>query len=128
LNKEGALVSKALRTLGLRLLPGDLVDEAMAVVDATAQDSTAKDPSLARRQMVDAFASIGVQPDDLVGWLGHALDKTTPAEIVELRKMHTSIRDGEARWSDYVDAEKPKGEASASEALKAKLTRKENEA
>jgi hypothetical protein len=102
LNKENALVSKAMRTVLLRLIPGDLVEEAMNQVDATLQDKAAKDPDAERKKLVDAFAAIGVQPSDLVAYLEHDIAKVTPPEIVLLRKLYAAIRDGEVAWAEVV--------------------------
>jgi len=96
LNKEGALVSKALRTCGLRLLPGWLVEEAQDRCIATQQSKAAKDPDAEKRKLADAFAAIGVKPVDLGTYLGHGLDGVTPAELVDLRQVHlAALRDGE---------------------------------
>ena len=103
LNKEGALVSKAIRTLGLRILPGDLVDEAVETVRETLQASAAKDPDAERKRLVDAFVGIGVQPAMLVEYLGHDLGRTTPADLAHLRAIYSAIKDGEATWADIVD-------------------------
>ena len=100
LNKSGALVSKALRTLALRIIPGDILEEAMAQVVETLEKEDAKDPSAARKKLVDVFASFGVKPSDLRDYLGHDLDGVTPAELTELRAVGASLRDGEATWKD----------------------------
>lgn len=104
LNKENALVSKAMRTVLLRLIPGDLVDEAMEQVTKTLRDKEAEDPDAARRRIVDGFSAIGVQPTDLVQYLGHDLGKTTPPELVKLRALYTAIRDGEATWAEAMES------------------------
>jgi hypothetical protein len=111
---EAAQVSKAVRTLGLRLLPGDIVEEAVERVESTLADRDAKDPSAARKQLVDAFARLGVQPADLVGYLGHGLDGVQPSELSHLRQIHAAIAAGEAVWSDYTEPsdDAPKGQAS----------------
>lgn len=98
LDREGALVSKALRTCGLRVIPGWLVEEAMAQVAKTQSDSAAKDPDAERRKLTDAFASLGVQPADLAEYLGHDLAKIAPAELLKLRAIYSAIRDGETTW------------------------------
>ena len=103
LNKEAALVSKALRTCGLRLIPGWLQDEAETKIRGTAADRAAKDPDLERRTLIDAFTEMGVQPEDLVEYLGHDIAKVVPAELVELRSVYTTLRDGEATWQAYID-------------------------
>jgi len=100
LNKQGALVSKALRTCILRIIPGNLQDEAYDVCNAILKDTAAKDPDAARNAMADAFSGHGIQPTDLEEWLGHKLDMATPPEIEQLRRLFVAIRDGEATWPE----------------------------
>lgn len=104
LNKEAALVSKAVRTLGLRILPADLIDEATDTIEATVRNGAAEDPDASRRKLVDAFGALGVHPSDLVTYLRHGLDKCTPDEIAHLRMAYQTLKDGEATWLDYVEA------------------------
>ncbi len=104
LNKQASLESKAIRALGLRLVPGDLQDECEAAVIATKQAAVKADPDAERRKLIDAFASLSVQPRHLVEYLGHDLDLTSPAELLELRNVWVALRDGEATWHDTVAA------------------------
>lgn len=103
LNKQNALVSKQLRTLALRLVPGDILEEAMMTVIATLEREDAADPTTARKKLVDGFDRLGVKPSALRDYLGHDLDGVTPAEMVELRAVGASIRDGETTWKDALD-------------------------
>lgn len=103
LNKRGALISKAIRTIGLRIIPGDLCDEAEEIIKHIRHDEAAKDPDAERRRIVDAFAEIGVTATDLTGYLGHELVKCSPAQIVKLRGIYGAIRDGEATWKSVMD-------------------------
>lgn len=98
LNKRGALISKAIRTIGLRIIPGDLCDEAEGIIKAIRLDEAAKDPDAERRKVVDAFSAIGVTATDLTEYLGHDLGKCSPAQIVTLRGLYGAIKDGEATW------------------------------
>ncbi len=98
LNKRGALISKAIRTIGLRIIPGDLCDEAEDIIKSIRLDEAAKDPDAERRKIVDAFAGIGVTVTDLNGYFGHDLSKCSPAQIVTLRGIYGAIKDGEATW------------------------------
>lgn len=116
LNKRGALISKAIRTIGLRIIPGDLCDEAEAIIKHIRLDEAAKDPDAERRKIVDAFSAIGVTATDLISYLGHGLEKCSPAQIVTLRGIYGAIKDGEATWQTVMqnkaenatpDAEKP---------------------
>ena len=120
LNKEGALVSKALRTLALRVLPGHLVDEAMEVVHQTLREEAAKDPKEVRKKLIEFFRLVGVSESDLTNYIGHSLEGLTPEEIKDLRLLWMSIRDGEVTWEE---AMKQRG---LSEAPNRKLKEKAN--
>lgn len=103
LNKRGALVSKAIRTLGLRIIPGDLCDEAEEIIKKIRLDKAAKDPDAERKLIVDSFANIGVRAVDLVEYLGHPIEQCSPAQLVDLRAIYGAIRDGEATWKSVMD-------------------------
>jgi hypothetical protein len=114
LNKQNALVSKALRQNALRLLPGDILDECMDAIVDTQEKQDKADPDAARKKLVDAFVSMGVKPSDLKLYLGHELASASPAEIGELRAVYAAIRDGEGNWKDAL-AIKQKGAADGSD-------------
>lgn len=98
LNKRGALISKAIRTIGLRIIPGDLCDEAEQIIKQVRLDKAAQDPDAERRRIVDAFAELGVNATDLAAYLGHAIAQCSPAQMVRLRGIYGAIKDGEATW------------------------------
>lgn len=125
-NKEAALASKAIRGMALRLLPGDILDDAMAQVDATLKDHDAKDPDAARKAIVDAFAGLNVQPADLREYLGCDLAQASPADIVELRRVFMAIRDGETTWRDVVGSKVVDSPAPVASTMKEKLKQKAN--
>lgn len=109
LNKRGAMISKAVRTLGLRIIPGDLCDEAEAIIKKIRLDSAAKDPGAERKRIVDSFAEIGVKAVDLVEYLGHPVDQCSPAQLVDLRGIYGAIKDGEATWKSVMDNKRELG-------------------
>lgn len=115
LNKRGALISKAIRTIGLRIIPGDLCDEAEAIIKAVRLDSAAKDPDAERRKIVDAFAEIGVDATALTTYLGHPIAQCSPAQIVKLRGIYGAIRDGEATWQSVMQNKVDQSNAGAGE-------------
>lgn len=111
LNKVAALKSKAIRNEGLRLLPSDIIEEAMeACKDTRMCADKNSDPDKLKRKMIDAFAEIGVSPGQLASYLGHTLEKIQPAERQDLLSIHATIKSGEARWKDYYDDEADDGE------------------
>jgi hypothetical protein len=103
LNIRGALISKQMRTLGLRLIPGYLQDEAIDIIKAVRLDKAAQDPDAERRKILDAFAEIGVKAVDLTAYLGHDIATCSPAEMVKLRGLYGAIRDGEATWATVME-------------------------
>lgn len=114
LNKQNALISKAVRTLGLRLIPGDLVDEALLEIKKTMAQQDRQDPDAAKHRIIDAFAQLGVSVEALKEFVGHELSALTPNEIQLLRTTFTSIKDGETSWKAVMD-DKAEKEASAKE-------------
>lgn len=135
-NKKASAESKLIRNLGLRILPADIVEEAMEKVIATQEAEIKADPDAARKALVDAFHGVGVEPDDLVDWLAHDLAKMVPAELTTLRAVYATIRDGEGTWADVIAAKRaergevepikvetktaPKGNEAVKERLKSK--------
>lgn len=112
INKQQALISKAIRTQGLRLIPGDIVDECMDQVMVTQSSTDAEDPDAAKRKLFDAFNSVGVRAEQLKEYLGHDAASLAPKELSDLRALYAAIRDGEANWRDVMDT-KAAGEAKA---------------
>lgn len=104
INKQQALISKAVRTLGLRLIPGDIVDECMDQVLVTQANADAQDPDAAKRKLFDAFGLLGVRAEQIKEYLGHDAETLSPKEVAELRGLYAAIRDGESSWRDVMDA------------------------
>ena len=104
--KQGAAESKAIRTLGLRVLPADIVEEAMSLAERHAVADAESDPAATRKKITDSFATIGVYPKNLEEYLGHPLAQCSPAELDDLRQVFSAIRDGEATWQEFLDAQK----------------------
>ena len=102
--KEGAARSKVMRNEGLRLIPADILEEALALCRKTRFADDAKDPDAARKAVADAFASIGVMPSDLAEYLGCELAQAAPPQVSELREWYTAVKEGDATWSEIVSA------------------------
>jgi hypothetical protein len=110
-NKQQALISKAIRTLGLRLIPGDIIDECMDQVLVTQKNADAEDPDAAKRKLFDAFHGLGVQAGQLKEYLGHDAASLAPKELSDLRALYAAIRDGDATWRDVMDQRAAAAEA-----------------
>jgi hypothetical protein len=109
LNKRAALISKAIRTLGLRIVPGDLQDEAEEIIKTVRMNEAARDPAAERKKIADAFGEIGVKVSELVAYLGHSLDACSPTELVDLRGIYGAIKDGEATWKSVMENKAEQG-------------------
>jgi hypothetical protein len=119
--RQAALVSKAIRTNGLRLLPPDILEEAVKVIKATLQGEIKADPALAKRRIIDAFAEQGVSPQDLGIYLGHSLEQVTVKELEDLRAVHSSLKNGEATWAEIMEKADPTPDADFAEKERARI-------
>lgn len=106
LDRERALVSKAMRTCLLRIVPGDILEEALEQCEATRRGEVKADPKAALRKMTDAFQTIGFSAQHLADYLGHAVDTATVEEIDALRGLFNALRDKEATWAEVMEARK----------------------
>lgn len=104
--KQTANESKIIRNLGLRLIPQDIIEEALDVARETRSKST-KDPAEAKNKVIDAFASLGIKPSDIEKYLGKPIAQVIPKELDELRTIYTAIKEGDSKWSDYLETVEP---------------------
>jgi hypothetical protein len=116
LNKQNALISKALRTNGLRLLPGDILEECMDQVIVTQKKTDAEDPDAAKRKIFDGFGSIGVSVDQVKEYLGHEAETITPKELSDLRALYSAVRDEETSWREVMESVRGRDDKKADEA------------
>lgn len=101
-NRIGAIAE---RNCIRHILPQYLVNAAMMKAELTMKSAAEKDPDKHRNELVDAFGGYNVFVADLEEYLGHPIAQVTPDEIVSLRAVYQSIRDGTASWPDYVKKE-----------------------
>lgn len=107
--KVAALTSKMMRTLILRLVPGDLQDQCIEKIKEVRRNKAAEDPDEAIRRVIDGMARQNVNVVMLEAFLGHPIQQITPAEIVNLQGLYASLRDGESTWAEIMaDVEESK--------------------
>ena len=101
-NKQGAIL---VRNCVLAIVPPDIVDRVLQECDKTLHDVESGKLKQSRedvvRNMVLGWADFGVGVDELEAHLGHALAQITPDELVRLRGMYRSIRDGNTKVADH---------------------------
>lgn len=111
-NKEAALISKSIRTEGLRVIPSDIIDEALDIARETLKKKDSEDPDSAKKRILDSFSALGIPPKDIQEYLGHALDSLTPKELQDLRGVYTAIKEGDMSFFELIkqkdEPKKPK--------------------
>jgi hypothetical protein len=104
--KEAAIISKIIRNEGLRLIPSDIVEEAIDTAIKTMNNEYEKDPIGEKNKILDTFLDLGVYPQELEKLIGHKLDSISAHELQQLRNICRSIKDGEASWKDFIEEKK----------------------
>ena len=123
--KQAAQESKIIRTCGLRMIPQDIIEEAMSVAKATRNKNI--DPKAECNKILDAFSKLGVRPSDIASYLKKPIEQIVDADIDDLRQIYTAIKDGDAKWSDFLeDAEVVEGKEDANAKL-ARLKKEKDE-
>ena len=121
-NKRMAAISKAMRNAGLRIIPGDLCDEAEEIIRKIRTQKITEDPDGERKKIIDAFSSIGVKPSSIVMFLGHDIDQCSPSELMTLRGLYGALSDGEITWNEVMSSketeENESGTSKVADAIK----------
>jgi hypothetical protein len=108
--------SRHLRGCILRVIPGDIVE---AAVEQCKKTLASSDVPIAEqiRKMVAAFDELGVKVEHLEKRLGHNLNATISQEIVTLKSIYKSIKDGMASREDFFDIASRKSEDARDELM-----------
>ncbi|MFW1754339.1 hypothetical protein [Acinetobacter wanghuae] len=92
--------ARRLRACILGVIPGDVVDAAVDQCEKTIHANADTSPEGVQK-LVKAFEVYGVTKDDIEGFIQRRLDAITPANVVSLRKIFTSLRDGMSSSKDW---------------------------
>ncbi|CAK0771509.1 hypothetical protein CCP3SC15_4340001 [Gammaproteobacteria bacterium] len=115
--------SRRLRACILAVVPGDVTEAAVAQCELTLETKADTSPE-AMQRMVAAFDKFGVTKEQIEKRIQRRLDAIHPAQIISLRKIHTSLKDGMSAPSDWFEAVEPVGvnsPSSRTEEVKEKL-------
>jgi hypothetical protein len=104
--------ARRLRACILAILPGDVVESSVDQCKKTLESSDVPIADQVRK-MVLAFDELGVKVEHLEKRLGHKLDAVIPTEIVTLKTVYKSIKDGFAHREDFFDFGAKTGNAEA---------------
>ena len=97
-NKHGSIAE---RNCLLKLLPGDMVEDVMTLAAKKELNNVTNDLDVSRRKLIAAFASLNIDVTAIEAFLRHPIASLSPIEVVELRQIFISIRDGNSSWAEY---------------------------
>lgn len=103
--------SRRVRACLQQIIPGDIVDYAVGLAKKTLVENVDTSPA-ARASLVDAFSKFGVTKIMLEAYIQRKMDAITADQIVNLRGVYASLRDGIATITDFFDPDaKPIGDS-----------------
>lgn len=94
--------SRRLRACILAVIPGDVTEAAVAQCDVT-MHATADTSPEAIQKLVQAFALYRVNQQQLEKRIQRRMDAIQPAQVVQLRKVYASLRDGMSKPEDWFE-------------------------
>ncbi|MDR2494666.1 MAG: hypothetical protein LBD24_05520 [Spirochaetaceae bacterium] len=102
---EANQAARRRRACILAVIPGDVVDAAVERCRRTL-DASVEDIKEARNKMVDSFGAFGVTKEMIERRIGRRIDAIQPGEIVALRGIFNSLKEGTATAGDFFEAVK----------------------
>jgi len=96
--------ARRLRSCILGIIPGDIVEQAVDECEKTMKAKADTGPD-AIKKLVTAFESIGVNKEQIEKRIQRRIDTITAANVIGLRKIYNSLKDGMSTKSDWFDVE-----------------------
>lgn len=100
--------ARRLRACILSVVPGDVVESAVRQCELTMRANADTSPD-AVKKMVEAFEGFGVSKKQVEKRIQRRLDAIQPAQIISLRKIYLSLKDGMSDVSDWFEPEESEG-------------------
>lgn len=97
--------ARRVRACILGIIPGDVVEAALDQCEKTMKGKSTEPLSDRIRKMVAAFAEMGVTQKMLETRLNHNMDATNETELVGLRKIYMSLKDGHSDREEFFKPE-----------------------
>jgi hypothetical protein len=110
------MAARRLRACILQIVPGDVVDLAIAECAKTVATGGTKSFPDKVRELVEAFGKLSITVGHIETRLGHAVGEMLPEEFSDLVAIYTALKDKQGKASDYFAVPK---QVSATEATTA---------
>lgn len=94
--------ARRLRACILAVIPGDVTEAAVNQCELTMKAKADTSPE-AQKKLVEAFAAFGVTKDQIETRIQRHLDAIQPAQVVALKKVYASLRDGMSTAADWFE-------------------------
>ncbi|MFA4834822.1 MAG: hypothetical protein WC749_01955 [Dehalococcoidia bacterium] len=119
--------ARRLRACILGVIPGDVVEAAVNQCEGTLKAKADISPE-AIQKMVGVFKESGVTREMIEKRIQRKLDSITPAQVISLRKIYNSLKDGMSTPADWFDFEPEEmNGATQAERIKNKLRGKKKD-
>lgn len=116
------MAQRRVRACILAVVPGDVIDSAMEQAEVTLR-ATADTSAEAMQKLVAAFDQFGVGKDQIEKRIQRRMDSIQPAQVVSLRKIYASLRDGMSVASDWFEVEEEAHGATSLQDIKSKAAK-----
>lgn len=94
--------ARRLRACILGVIPGDVVETAVNQCESTLKAKADISPD-AVKKMVEVFAAFNVTKEMIEARIQRKLESITPAQIISLRKVFNSLKDGMSKPGDWFE-------------------------
>lgn len=107
--------ARRLRACILGVIPGDIIEDAVRQCDVTLNAKADTSPE-AQLKLIEAFATFGVTKEQIETRIQRRLDAITAGQIVQLKKVYASLRDGMSKPEEWFKVAEKSAAARATEA------------
>jgi hypothetical protein len=94
--------ARRLRACILAIIPGDVVESAVRQCELT-MNSSADVSNEGIKRIIDSFAAYSVSQQQIEKRIQRRIDVIQPAQVVQLKKIYASMRDGMSSVSDWFE-------------------------
>lgn len=117
--------ARRLRACILGIIPGDVIEAAVIQCEQTLKSKADTSPE-ALKKLVEAFGGYKVTKEQIEKRIQRRLDTITPAQLIQLRKIYNSLKDGMSAPADWFEAvpEQKSSEGDTGASLKDKIKAK----
>ena len=101
--------ARRLRACILGVIPGDVIDKAEEQCQIT-MNSSADVSKEGIKKLLEAFKAKGAEQDCIEKFIGCRIDAINAPQVVKLRQIYASLKDGMSKPWDWFDIKAPEGE------------------